>query len=45
MDKKDVLGAQIQACEKLLKYTKDASERPAVEKEIAELRIALDLLT
>jgi hypothetical protein len=45
MDKKDVLEAQIQACERLLKYTRDASERSAVEKEIAELRMALDLMT
>ncbi|HEX6067779.1 MAG TPA: DUF919 family protein [Nitrososphaera sp.] len=44
MDKKDVLEAQINACERLLKYTKDASERSAVEKEISELRMALDLL-
>jgi hypothetical protein len=44
MDKKDVLEAQINACEKLLKYTKDASEKSTIEKEIAELRMALDLL-
>jgi hypothetical protein len=45
MDKKDVLEAQIQACERLLKYTREMSERSAVEKEIAELRMALDLMT
>lgn len=45
MDKKDVLEAQIQACERLLKYTRDISERSAVENEIAELRMALDLMT
>lgn len=44
MDKKDVLEAQITACERLLKYTKDASEKSTVEKEIAELKMALDLL-
>lgn len=44
IDKKDVIDAEIQACEKLLKYTKDASERSIVEKEIAELRMALDLM-
>lgn len=44
MDKKDVIEAEIQACERLLKYTKDASERSTVEKEIAELRMALDLM-
>jgi hypothetical protein len=45
MDKKDVLEAQINACERLLKYTKDVSEKSTVEKEIAELKMALDLLT
>lgn len=44
VDKKDVLQAQISACEKLLKYTKDASEKAAVEKEISELKMALDLM-
>lgn len=44
LDKKDVLEAQINACEILLKYTKDASERSTVEKEIAELKMALDLM-
>lgn len=42
MDKKDVLKAQINACERLLKYTKDASERSAVEEEISELRMTRD---
>lgn len=45
IDKKDVLEAEVEACERLLKYTRDASERPAIEKEIAELRMALDLMT
>lgn len=44
MDKKDVLEAQISACERLLNYTRDASEKSIVEREIAELRMALDLL-
>jgi len=45
LDKKAVLEAEIQACEKLLKYVPDESERSVVEKEISELRMALDLLT
>ena len=45
MDKKDVLEAQINACEKLLKYTEDEYERSTVKKEISGLRMALDLLT
>lgn len=44
MDKKDILEAQVNACQRLLKYTKDVSERSAVEKEIAELKMTLDLL-
>ncbi len=44
LDKKDVLEAQLNACELLLKYTRDASEKSTVEKEISELRMALDLL-
>lgn len=45
VDKKDLIAAQIEACEKLLKYATDEDDRTAVEKEIAELRMALDLLT
>lgn len=44
LDKKDVIMAEIDACEGLLKYTQDDSDRRAVEKEIAELRMALDLM-
>jgi hypothetical protein len=43
-DKKDVIEAEIQACERLLKYTEDVSEKSAIEKEIAELKTALDLM-
>jgi hypothetical protein len=45
MDKKAVIEAEIQACERLLKYAPNESERSVVEKEIRELRMALDLLT
>lgn len=45
IDKKDLIAAQIEACEKLLKYASDEDDRIAVQKEIAELRMALDLLT
>ena len=44
VDKKDLLEAQIEACETLLKYTKDALEKAAVQKEIYELRMARDLM-
>jgi hypothetical protein len=43
LDKKDILLNQIQACEKLLKFAVD-SDRRAVQKEIDELKVALDLL-
>lgn len=43
MDKKDVLTAEISACEKLLKYAPDY-ERNVIKNEIAELKMALDLM-
>jgi hypothetical protein len=45
LDKKDIILAQLQACETLLKYPSDDSERKVVEKEITELRMAMDLLS
>jgi hypothetical protein len=45
LDKKDIIQAEIVACEKLSKYAIEESDRKAVEKEISELRMALDLLT
>ncbi|HEX2556800.1 MAG TPA: hypothetical protein VHK86_00625 [Nitrososphaera sp.] len=45
MDKKDILEAEIQGCEKLLKYASEESTRAVIEKEIMELRMALDMLT
>lgn len=44
LGKKDIILAEIDACERLLKYAQDDSDRMAVEKEIAELRMALDLM-
>lgn len=45
LDKKDLISAQLEACEKLLKYATDDYDRKAVEREINELRTALDLMT
>lgn len=45
INKKAVIEAEIQACERLLKYAPNESERSVVETEIKELRMALDLLT
>lgn len=44
IDRKDVLSAQLEACEKLLKYATDPFDKEAVAKEISELRLALDLI-
>jgi hypothetical protein len=43
-DKRDIILAQIEACERLSKYTKDGSDRILLEHEIVELKLALDLL-
>ena len=45
LDRKDLLLAQLDACEKLGKYATDPIDRAAVEREIRELRMALDLMT
>ena len=45
IDKKDIFIAEIQACERLLRYAVDESERKTIEKELSELRMSLDLLT
>ena len=45
LDKKGIIEAEIQACDRLSKYAKNDSEKLVADKEIAELRMALDLLT
>jgi hypothetical protein len=44
LDKKDIILAEIDACERLLKYTQDHANRVVLTKEIAELKMTLDLL-
>jgi hypothetical protein len=44
LDKKDILIAEIEACESLLRHCDDESDRVAVEKEISDLKLALDLM-
>ena len=44
LDKKDIISCELEACESLLKRTADKSERQAIESEIAELKMALDLM-
>ena len=43
-DKKDIILSEIQACEILLKYPRDENDTITVENEIAELKLALDLM-
>jgi hypothetical protein len=45
IDRKDLINAQLEACNKLIKYASDEDDRSAVEKEINELRMTLDLMT
>jgi hypothetical protein len=44
LDKKDITLSELNAYEKLLEHTKDASDEEIIESEIAELRMTLDLL-
>jgi hypothetical protein len=44
LDKKDIILAQIDACERLLNYITDQPSNNAITREIAELKMALDLL-
>jgi hypothetical protein len=43
-DKKDIIVSEIQACETLRNYTRDELDMKAIEAEIAELKMTLDLL-
>ena len=44
VDKRELVLAQLQACEKLLKYARDGLELSTIKKEIADLKLALDIL-
>jgi hypothetical protein len=44
LEKGELMLAQIQACERLLKYAKEAEEIDVLKEEIAKLRLALDLV-
>jgi hypothetical protein len=45
LDKKDLIIGQVEACEKLLRHIRDQGDRTALEQEIRELKMALDLMT
>ena len=44
LEKGELMLAQIQACERLLKYAKDQEEINVLYEEIIRLRLALDLV-
>ena len=44
IDKRGILLEQIQACEKVLRYTDDRIDQIILEKEIADLKLMLDLI-
>jgi hypothetical protein len=44
-DKKDIKMSEFIACERLLKYTSEEHDRQIIKKEIAELKMTLDLLS
>ena len=44
IDKKEIIIEQIKACENLLRDTNNKSEILTLEREISELKLALDIL-
>ena len=44
IDRREIILAQIQACEKLLKHTKNKDDTLLVKREISDLKLALDLI-
>jgi secreted trypsin-like serine protease len=44
INKKDIIFAQISACEQLYKYTADIFDSSVLKKEISDLKFILDLL-
>jgi cell shape-determining protein MreC len=44
LEKGELMLAQIQACERLLKYAKDEAEINVLKEEITKLRLALDFV-
>jgi hypothetical protein len=44
LDKKDMISAEIDACQKPTKYTVDEKDKLVIEKELAELKMSIDLM-
>jgi hypothetical protein len=45
IDRREIILAQIQACERLLKYVKEDIDLRLIEKEISELKLTQDLIS
>jgi hypothetical protein len=45
IDRREIILAQIQACERLLKYVKEEMDLRIIKKEISELKLAQDLIS
>ena len=45
LDKKDIITSELEACKMLLMQSTDDTDRSTIEKEMAQLRIMLDLLS
>jgi hypothetical protein len=44
IDKRGIVLGQVGACERVLKYTSDRIDQIILEKEIADLKLMLDLI-
>ena len=44
VDKRDIISSELEACKSLLERTMDQKDRKSSENEIAELKMALDLM-
>ena len=44
IDKKDILCNELIACERLLKYSREPLDKRVIEREIADLKLMLDLI-
>ena len=45
IDKRDIITAQLQACETLFKYSKDKNDKSVIRTEMEELKMVLDLMS
>jgi hypothetical protein len=44
LDKKEIISAQIEACQRLSKYTVEEKDKLVIDTELAELKMSLDLM-